>query len=533
VVFGRARRRGPAARTANWADERLAGAGLVRKTLNKVFPDHWSFMLGEIALYSFVVLLLTGTFLALFFTPSSEEIRYHGSYLPLDGISMSKAYASTLDLSFDVRGGLIMRQLHHWAALLFMAAIVVHMLRIFFTGAFRKPRELNWMVGFVLFWMGFLEGFAGYSLPDDGLSGTGLRIADSIVLSIPLAGTWISYAMFGGSFPGDVIMERLYIVHVFLVPGLILALIALHLALVVKLKHTQWAGPGRTEHNVVGTRMVPNFAMRSSGLFMIVFAVLALLAGLVQINPVWLWGPYQASVVTTNAQPDWYVMFLEGALRLMPPWELRFGWDDHHYTVSPVFWPTVVLPGLLFLVGFTYPFVERLRARDRDWHNLLDRPRDRPDRTGLGAMAVTFYVVLLLAGADDTIAQVFHLSLDAVVWAGRILLLVLPPLAFSVTRRLCLWAQQQDRTRLREGIETGIIVRLPDGEYEELHQPLGDRLEYGGAAVPKRANQLGVLRRAVKGFYFPVEFPVEPPEEDPDGARDQRTVLDRERAGRS
>jgi ubiquinol-cytochrome c reductase cytochrome b subunit len=491
---------------ADWADRRLAGAGPVRKVLNKVFPDHWSFMLGEIALYSFVVLLLTGTFLALFFTPSSDEIRYRGSFLPLRGIDMSKAYASSLDLSFDVRGGLIIRQIHHWAALLFMAAIVVHMLRIFFTGAFRKPRELNWMVGFTLFWLGFLEGFVGYSLPDDGLSGTGLRIADSIVESIPLVGTWLSFALFGGAFPGDVVIGRMYIAHVFLIPGVILALVALHLALVVKLKHTQWAGTGRTEHNVVGTRMVPSFAMRSTGLFLLVSAVLAFLGGLVQINPVWLWGPYQASVVTTAAQPDWYVMFLEGALRLMPPWELRFGWDHHHYTVSAVFWPTVVLPGLLFLVGFTYPFLERLRNHDRRWHNLLDRPRDRPDRTGLGAMAVTFYVVLLLAGGDDVIAQAFQVSLNATVWAGRILLLLLPPLAFYAARRMSLWGQGQDRTRLHEGIETGIIVRHADGHYEELHQPLSaDGARYGGAPVPKRANQVGAVRRAIKGFYLPVE----------------------------
>jgi quinol-cytochrome oxidoreductase complex cytochrome b subunit len=334
--------------------------------------------------------------------------------------------------------------MHHWAALLFMAAIVVHMLRIFFTGAFRKPRELNWMIGFTLFWLGFVEGCAGYSLPDDGLSGTGLRIADSIILSIPRVGTWISFAVFGGSSPGDVIMGRLYIVHVFLVPGLILALIALHLALVVKLKHTQWAGPGRTERNVVGTR---------------------------------------------------------------------------------------VLPGLLFLAGFTYPFLERFRSHDTGWHNLLVRPRDRPDRTGLGAMAVTFYLVLTLAGADDVISEAFRVSLDATVWAGRILLLLLPPLAYYAARRMSLWGQQQDRVRLRHGIETGIIVRQPDGHYEELHQPLGEgALDYRGAAVPKRPNQIGAVRRAIKGFYLPVE-PVDQPAEAPTSPAASGTAETAERAG--
>jgi ubiquinol-cytochrome c reductase cytochrome b subunit len=497
---------------ADWADQRLAAAGPVRKLFNKVFPDHWSFMLGEIALYSFVILLLTGTFLALFFTPSAQEVIYHGSYVPLDGISMSKAYESTLNLSFDVRGGLIIRQIHHWAALLFMAAIVVHMMRIFFTGAFRRPREMNWMIGFLLFWLGFVEGFAGYSLPDDALSGTGLRIADAIMLSIPLVGTWVSFALFGGAFPGDVILGRLYIAHVFLIPGIILALIAAHLALLVKQKHTQWPGPGRTEHNVVGTRMFPAFAAKGGGFSMIVFGALALLGGLVQINPVWLFGPYKAAVVSSASQPDWYVMFLDGSTRLMPPWEIRIHLLGHGYTVPPLFWPTVVLPGVITMLGLLYPFYEQRFQRDKEHHNLLQRPRDNPLRTALGAMAVTFYLVLTLSGGNDVIADKFQISLNAMTWAGRIGILVLPPLAFYLTRRICLGLQQHDREVLTHGVETGIIKRLPDGRYIEVHQPLaGDAhghpepIEYGGWVVPKKMNKLGIVDPSPKGFFIPVE----------------------------
>jgi ubiquinol-cytochrome c reductase cytochrome b subunit len=505
---------------ANWADDRLAGASPLRKLFNKVFPDHWSFMLGEIALYSFVILLLTGTYLALFFTPSSQEIVYHGSYVPLDGISMSKAYASTLDLSFDVRGGLIIRQIHHWAALLFMAAIVVHMLRIFFTGAFRRPREMNWMIGFLLFWLGFLEGFAGYSLPDDALSGTGLRIADAIMLSIPLVGTWVSFSLFGGAFPGDVILGRLYIAHVFLIPGIILALIVVHLALLVKQKHTQWPGPGRTEHNVVGTRMFPAFAAKGGGFSMIVFGALCLLGGLVQINPVWLFGPYKAAVVSSASQPDWYVMFLDGSTRLMPPWEIRIHLFGHGYTVPPLFWPTVVLPGILTMVGLLYPFLEQRFMRDREHHNLLQRPRDNPLRTALGAMAVSFYLVLTLSGGNDVIADKFKLSLNAMTWAGRIGILVLPPLAFYLVYRICLGLQQHDREVLVHGAETGMIKRLPDGGFIEVHQPLDGTdahghpipLEYGGWVVPKKMNRLGVIGPAVKGFFIPVERAGQPAE---------------------
>src|SRR5256884_1069292 len=299
-------------------DERFQGATLVRRAFNKVFPDHWSFLLGEIALYSFIVLRLTGTFLGLFFDPSAREVQYDGTYTPLRGVMMSQAYNSTLNISFEVRGGLIMRQMHHWAALLFMAAIVVHMFRVFFTGAFRKPREANWIVGFLLFWVGFLEGFCGYGLPDDALSGTGLRIASAITLSIPVIGTWVTTSLFGGEFPGTVILDRLYITHVLLIPALILALITVHMALLVKQKHTQWPGPGRTNKNVVGVRMVPGFAIKGGGFFMIVFAVIAFLGGLFQINPIRPFGPYKASVASPPSQPALHALFLARLDRPLP-----------------------------------------------------------------------------------------------------------------------------------------------------------------------------------------------------------------------
>src|SRR6185295_5056673 len=241
-------------------------------------------------------------------------------------------------LSFDVRGGLVMRQMHHWAALLFMAAIVVHMFRVFFTGAFRKPRELNWIVGVLLFWLGFGEGFAGYSLPDDALSGTGLRIASAIIMSIPVIGSWVTTSLFGGEFPGTEILPRLYILHVLLIPAILVALITVHMALLVKQKHTQFPGPGRTNENVVGVRMFPTFAAKAGGFFMIVFGGIARMGGLFQINPIWLFGPYKAAVVSAESQPDWYVMFLDGSTRLMPPWELRFHIFGHGYTLPPLFW---------------------------------------------------------------------------------------------------------------------------------------------------------------------------------------------------
>ena len=505
-------------------DDRFQGATPLRRLFNKVYPDHWSFLLGEIALYSFIVLLLTGTFLALFFDPSARETTYDGSFTPLKGQVMSNAYNTALQISFDVRGGLVMRQMHHWAALLFMAAIVVHMFRVFFTGAFRKPRETNWIIGILLFWLGFLEGFAGYSLPDDALSGTGLRIASAIVLSIPVIGTWTSASLFGGEFPGTVILDRLYIVHVLLIPAIILALITVHIFLVVKMKHTQWPGPGRTNKNVVGVRMFPGFALKGGGFFMIVFAVIAFLGGLFQINPIWLFGPYKASVVSAASQPDWYVMFLDGSTRLMPAWEARFSLFGHGYTLSPIFWPTVVLPGIMTMLPLFYPFIETRFTKDRAMHHLLQRPRDNPVRTGLGAMAIAFFVVLLVSGGNDVIAHKFNISLNAMTWAGRIGLLILPPLGYYVAHRTALGLQQHDREVLVHGIETGIIKRSIDGRFYEVHQPLAEpdghghpALDYAGWVVPKKMNRVGALLPTVRGFFFPVEKPAEalPPVEAP------------------
>src|SRR4051812_18306652 len=483
-------------------DDRFLVASPIRRTLNKVYPDHWSFLLGEIALYSFIVLLLSGTYLTFFFDASMKEVVYNGSYTPLRGVPMSAAYESTLNISFDVRGGLFMRQLHHWAALLFVVAIVVHLFRIFFTGAFRRPRETNWLIGVTLFLLALAEGFAGYSLPDDLLSGTGLRIASAIMLSIPIIGTWVYFLVFGGDFPGELIVGRLYIVHVLLVPGIILALITVHLLILVKQKHTQFPGPGRTEMNVVGNRMFPTFAAKSGGLFFIVFGMCAALGGLVQINPIWFFGPYNPAVVSAGSQPDWYIGFLDGSTRLFPAWDINLPGD---YQIPALFWPTVVLPGIIFTLMALYPMIERKLTGDTASHNLLQRPRDVPVRTSLGMMSIAFYFVLLISGGNDIIAAKFDISLNAMTWIGRIGMVILPPIVYLLTYRICLGLERHDREVLEHGIETGVIRRLPHGEFIEVHQPLGPidahghgELQYGGAAVPKKMNQIGAARRAIR-----------------------------------
>ncbi len=371
----------PVSGVGGWLDDRFHGAKGVRTLMHKVFPDHWSFMLGEIALWSFVILLLTGTYLALFFVPSTNDVVYHGSYTKLDGITMSQAYQSTLNLSFDVRGGLLMRQIHHWAADMFMVAIMAHMLRVFFTGAYRKPREINWLIGIVMFTLGMLEGLFGYSLPDDQLSGAGLRIFEGVLQGIPIVGTYVAYFLFGGAFPGDSIIPRMYILHVFLIPGLILGLITAHLFIMFHQKHTQMPAKENTEKNVVGQPFFPYFLLKGQAWFFFIFGALVLLATFAQINPVWQYGPYTPLAISSASQPDWYMGILEGCLRMMPAWEINF--LGHTLSLS-VLIPAALPLGIIFTGAALWPFFEQWATGDKSFHNINDRPRNAPVRTGVG-----------------------------------------------------------------------------------------------------------------------------------------------------
>ena len=484
-------------------DQRYHPAAGLRKQFNKVFPTHWSFMLGEVALYSFIVLLLTGIYLGLWFDPSMTEVHYEGPFDNLRGLPMSTAYSSALHISFEVRGGLFARQVHHWSALLFMASMIAHMLRIYFTGAYRKPRETNWMIGLVLILVGTFEGFSGYSLPDDLLSGTGLRIASGIALSVPVIGTWASWLLFGAEFPGTEIIPRLYTLHILILPGLLLALIAVHLGLVWYQKHTQYPGPGRTEGNVVGVRILPAFAAKGGAFFAITVGVLGIMGGVFQINPIWNLGPYNAAQVSAGSQPDFYMAWVDGLGRLFPPWEIVLV----HWRIPAVFWPTALFMPVLFVLAGAYPAIERKMTGDNALHNLLQRPRDVPVRTALGAMAIMFYLVLVVSCANDWFAFYFDISLNATTWMGRVALLVLPPIAYWVTYRVCIGLQKADRAVLEHGLETGIVRRLPHGEFIEVHQPLAGvdahghpiPLEYQGAPVPKKMNQLGFGGKPVPG----------------------------------
>jgi ubiquinol-cytochrome c reductase cytochrome b subunit len=502
---------------ANWVDERTGAAKPISYGLKKIFPDHWSFMLGEIAMFSLVILLLTGTFLTFWFVPSAGQVIYNGSYVPLKGIAMSEAFKSTVDISFDVRGGLIMRQIHHWSALMFTVSITVHMFRVFFTGAFRKPREINWVIGTILSLLAINEGFTGYSLPDDLLSGTGLRAAEGFMQSVPVLGSYLAYAVFDGPFPGEAIIPRLFTVHVLLLPALIVGLFTAHIVLVAVHKHTQYPGPGKTNDNVVGYPFMPVYLAKSGGFFFIVFGITALMAALVTINPIWLYGPYDPSPVTAGSQPDWYMGFADGALRLFP------GFFEFHlfgFTLSlNVFIPSLVVMPLLYGIAGAYPFIESWVTGDKREHHLLDRPRNAPTRTGLGVMAITFYLILFIAAGNDIIAIKLGLSINAITRTLQVLLIIAPPLAYWVTKRICMSLQRRDHDLAVHGREGGRVVRTGEGRFFEVHEPLAEQERWtlvqhetltpvprtrtvDANGVRRKSTRRERLRSRISNFYF-------------------------------
>jgi len=454
------RRRGVVARYVDSLQSRVGGGSFVGKVLHKVFPNHFSFLWGEVALYSFVVLVLTGIYLTLFFEGSQQPVVYDGSHEPLQGVEVSSAYESVLRLSFDVKGGLLIRQMHHWAALIFVGAVALHLARVYFTGAFRRPRELNWVIGYGLLLLALAAGLTGYSLPDDLLSGTGLRIIHAVILAIPFVGERLTYLLFGGEWPGTDIIGRLYPIHILVIPALIALLVGGHLALVWRQKHTQFPGPGRTEDNVVGERVWPSFAMKSIGLLFLVAGVVTALGALFHVNAVWLYGPYDTAAATSFSQPDWYIGFLEGSLRLFPPWELRVG----RLMINNVVFSGVLIPGLIFGALAVVPWIERRLTGDDAEHHLLDRPRDAPGRTALGVASITFVAVLFLGGSQDVIAGTLNISIGRITALLQIAALVAPPVAYVVTRWAC--RELAGRAGPERTERAGVITRDAGGGYQ-------------------------------------------------------------------
>ncbi|MCK2220022.1 cytochrome b N-terminal domain-containing protein [Actinomadura sp. ATCC 31491] len=422
--------------SALYLDDRLPFARWLRPQLRKLFPSHWSFLLGELALYSFVFLLLTGAFLTLFFKPNPDV-----------------AFASVREISLEVRGGLLMRQLHHWSATVFVLSIVAHLCRVFFTGAFRKPRELTWLLGVVLFVMVLANSFIGVSMLGDQLAFSGLREAQGLLLSVPLIGTYLSAFGFGGAFPGDAV-PRLFLTHVILIPGILLAAVPLHaLILTWRQKHTERKATATAEDKVTGGPFFPYFAIKNGATALFTMGAITLLATLVRVNPVWEHGAYTPGAAPPSAQPFWYYGVLDGALRLTPAWEIPVG----GYVLQVGLWIPMAVLTAFFLVLLAYPFLERRRTGDTGHHQLLDRPSDAPVRTGLGVAVLTFFTVLWAGTwvsaappavtaapgpaapppAPAALLTVPAGTYQAVIVGLRVAVFVLPVVAFLLTRALC------------------------------------------------------------------------------------------------
>ncbi|KRC59159.1 ubiquinol-cytochrome c reductase cytochrome b subunit [Agromyces sp. Root81] len=463
------------------------GAAAMQELRRRVVPVHWSNMFGAVALACLAVITVTGVILMFHYTPSGASVAYEGRYPTLHGAQVSEAFASTMHISFEVPGGLALRQAHHWAALLLPAAVLAQLLVTFFTGAFRRPRRAGWVLLFLILIAALAGGWSGYALPDDMLSGTGLRIVEGITLGIPVVGTWMKDLLFGGQFPGEII-ERLYPLHLAVVP-LMLALIVVRVALLSRHQPAQFAGPRRTGANVVGMPLFPNAAARSGGLFLIVSGMLMLISATVTINPIWLYGPASPGDAGAGSQPDWYTGFLDGALRLVPP-----GWEivafDRTWTLA-VLAPLAVISVFLLTVA-VYPFIEERITGDHGEHHLLDRPRNTPTRTGTGVAGVVFSATLWAAGSADVMADAFSLTVEGVVLALQIVLVIGPLIGFALARRVCLGLQHKDRDLLLHGFETGRIVRLPGGEYVEVHEQLNpderSRVSLAGVASVQDAG---------------------------------------------
>jgi ubiquinol-cytochrome c reductase cytochrome b subunit len=422
------------------------GKGILMRLYRRSRADRWSSLFGQVAVYSFTVTAITGVFLLFYYKPSMSQVSYHGSYRKLDGVQMSQAYRSTLDISFDMRGGLLMRQMHHWAALLFIAAVCAHLLRLYFTGAFRRPRWLNWLIWVTLLVLGMVAGLSGTILPDDMLSGGSLGVLEGVTLSVPVIGTHLMLWIFGGDFPGHEIIPRAYWLHVAVLPIVMIALLAL-----------------------LRRRNRPVITPVSVTIFWFTCATLALLGTFAQVNPVWLFGPSQPGSISAGSVPGWYMGFLDGALRIMPAWEISvFG---HPLTLA-VLVPGVLVPGAFFTILAAYPLLDPRLTGAPAGERLLARPRDAAKRTAFGAAGLTFYGLLWAAAANDEIAYHLSISLYAVTWFFRVAVLAAPVLAYTVTERMCLGLARRERHEAEHGRETGRIVMSPDGGYHEILEPV-------------------------------------------------------------
>ncbi len=420
-----------------FVDERLGAARGLRFLMDYVFPDHWSFLLGEIALYSFVVLIATGTFLALFFNADTTQVVYHGA-TGRSTVRTSRALTPRrLHISFDVSGGLLIRQAHHWAALVFVAAITLHLLRIVFTGAFRKPRDINYFIGVTLLGARDPRGVRRLlaarrpALWDGTRDRLGGRDVD------PLDRRPARHRSVGRAVPG-VERVRVAAVHRARVrhprdprradrraPG------DHHAPAPLAVPRTRPPRGQRGRHSdVAGLRAALTRPVRRRR------GVLVLMGGLIQINPVWLWGPYHPYIGTNGAQPDWYLGWLIGALRIMPNLEIHlFG----HTLVPNPFFGGVLFPAIVFGLLYALPWLDRrfVSTATAAATTCSSARATTRARSALAAAVLSAVAVVFAAGSADRLFFQFGFGYEGAIWFFRGAFLVVPVVVYMLTKRVC------------------------------------------------------------------------------------------------
>lgn len=395
--------------TQSWWDERLDWNRFKARFLRKAFPVHPAFFLGEIALFSFVILVITGILLALTYEPSAQPVELEGNQVPA-------AYASVIE-NDRTPLGLLVRQVHHWAAHVMIAAAILHLLRIFFTGLYKKPREINWLVGLMLLVLAVFASFSGYLLPFDAFSVTATGIGYHIARSVPWIGPQLADFIFAGKFPATGTIPRFYAYHVILIPLLLMGLITLHLVILLKQQHSQAPSTRIYVGNrkILGVPLWPHQALLMTVLFLILSGSLFAVAGLFPVHPVAYYGPPEPA--TPVVKPDWYWLWLYGALKLVPTW---FDFEVFATTINPENVGGVLLPLLVVMLLVLLPFVDR----SREPVHFLEQPSAHPVRTSVGAGALAFFLVLMMAGYNEELA----VSLEAL----RVAVLLAPLLIGAI-----------------------------------------------------------------------------------------------------
>ena len=423
-------------RLYDWFDTRLDLAD-GQTFLGKAFPAEDSFLLGEVAIFCFLFLVLSGVFLGFFYEPSTSDVEYDGSVAEFQGEEMPEAFVSVLHITYTVPFGMFIRRLHHWAAHLFVASIGLHMLRVFFTGAYRNPRELNWVVGTGLAVLAMGAAYTGYALPFDEFAATATSIGYNLTVSVPLVGDFFGEIIFGGEFPTSATIPRLYFLHVLIIPAAIAVGIAVHMVILIRQKHTEApreddvSGGGRAvdrddDSVIVGLPAVPNQAAVSAVVFFLTAATLSALAGLLPVHNVAEYGPNDPASTPALIMPDWFLMWVYGFLKLLPEW-MAFSVGPVH--VSTEFLGGVFLPSLVFLAIVAWPFLDRT-----DPVHFTADPLARPRQTAVGVAAVAFVMIASIAGMNNILAaQVLGTTTGVVNPVLTAALLGVPPLFGALT----------------------------------------------------------------------------------------------------